>query len=469
MDRHPSRFELEMELRSFIPSAILVAAFLALSALFVSGNTAVYRGILSQMGFHPFDFPFLDMHGILATAECYRRGIDIITSNPCDVLGRTLDYSPFWLVTASLGIDTSMTMRLGLMLDIIFLCSVFFLPPAKGWGTVAVMIAALLSSAVTMALERANLDLAVFVIAMMAAGWSLRGPAWRSLGYGLITLAALVKYYPGIMLLLALRERLRFLLPLAATLLAVGALFAWLEGSALVRALDNIDTRQFPTTFSAINLPGGLVHLLAPSSELLARIAELVFASLAAGYAYAVALRGDIRGAVQSLPPRDRNLMLIGCALILGCFFTAENAPYRDIYFLFILPGLPELWREAGSAATRRRLKLLTGAILFLMWDPFFRVALEQSVAALGLGTIYSNAYWLLRGITWWSVVSILLALLFDVFLAATVDDSLRRKSRDGIEAKADTIPHSGPMSCSHPRRLSWLALTVLRTVRRVT
>jgi hypothetical protein len=430
-----------IKFRRYIPGGILVAAFLGLSALFVSGHTPAYRGILSQMGFRPFDFPFLDMHGVLATAECHRRGIDVITSNPCDVLGRTLDYSPFWLMTASLGIDTSMTIKLGLTLDVIFLFSVFFLPRPKSWSAVALMSAALLSSAVVMALERANLDLAIFAIALIAARWSLRGPAWRSLGYGLITLAALVKYYPGIMLLLALRERQRFLLLLAVTLLAVGALFAWIDGPMLVRALHNIDTRQFPTTFSAINLPESLAQLLAPSAEPLARIAELVFAALAAGYAYAIARRGKIRGAVQSLPTRDRNLMLIGCALLLGCFFTAENAPYRDIFFLFILPGLPELRRKVSSTATRRRLALLTGAILFLMWGPFFRIALEQSVAGFEVRTIYSNAFLFLRETIWWWVVSLLLALMFETFLAATLGDSVRRKSGDGIEGKAVTIP----------------------------
>lgn len=429
---------LSTRLRRFIPGAILVAAFFVLSVLFVSGNIAAYRGILSQMGFHPFAFPFLDMHGILATAECYRRGIDVIASNPCDVLGRTLDYSPFWLATAYLGIDTSMTMRLGLMLDALFLVAVFFLPPAKSWGAVAVMIAALLSSAVTMALERANLDLAVFVIAMIAAGWSLRGPVWRSLAYGLIALAALVKYYPGIMLLLALRERRRFLLPLVATLLAVGALFLWIDSAMLVRALHNIDTREFPTDFSAINLPEHLARLLGASAALSARIAEIAFASLAVFYACIIARRGDMRGAIQALPPRDRSLMLLGCALMLGCFFTAENAPYRDIYFLFVLPGLPVLWREVSNAASRRRLKLLTGAIVFLMWGPFLRLALEQSVATFGLGTIYSTAYGLLRGATWWWVVSVMLALLFDVFLAATVGDPtpFRAQARRRITAQ---------------------------------
>ena len=421
------RSESGIELCRYIPGGILIAAALALAALFLSDNSAAYRAILSQMGFRPFDFPFLDMHGMLATAECFRRGIDVISSNPCDVLGRTLDYSPFWLVTASLGIDTSMTMRLGLVLDVIFLGSVFFLPQAKSWSAVAVMSAALLSSAVAMALERANLDLAIFVIALLAAGWSLRGPVLRSLGYGLIMLAALVKYYPGIMLLLAWRERARFLLSLAAAVLAVGALFLWVEGSTLSRALHNIDTRQFPTTFSAVNLPQGLAQLVAPDAAFLARIIELVLASLAAGYAYAIARRGDLRGALHSLPPRDRNLLLIGCALILGCFFTAENAPYRDIYFLFVLPALAELWREISSAAARRRLALLTGAILFLMWAPFFRRAVEQSVAAFGLGATYANAYLFLRETIWWWVASILLALSFEAVLVATAGDTLRR------------------------------------------
>lgn len=440
MGRHAFRFESGIKLRRYIPGAILVAAFLALSVLFLAGDSGAYRAIVSQLGFRPFDFPFLDMHGVLSTAECYRQGIDVIASNPCDVLGRTLDYSPFWLVTASLGLDTGMTARLGLMLDLVFLVAVFFLPPAKSASAVAVMTAALVSSAVAMALERANLDLAVFVIAMAAAGWSLRGPAWRGLGYGLVTLAALVKYYPGIMLVLVLRERRRFLVPFAAALLAIAALFLWSDGAMLLRALHNIDTRPFPTDFGAFNLADGVARLLAPGAAFLARIVDLILALVAAGYAYAVARRGDVRAAVDALPPRDRNLMLLGCALILGCFFAAENAPYRDIYFLFVLPGLPGLWRATSSAAARRRLKRLVGAILFLMWAPFFGLAVAQSVARFGLGAIYADAYWLLREALWWWAVSIMLALSFDLFRAATVGGSAR-KSPDGIDGKAVAVP----------------------------
>jgi len=417
MARHPFCLEPASVLRRYIPGLALAASFSALSALFVLGNSAAYEGILLQMGIHPFYFPFLDTHGILATAECHREGIDVLVRNPCDVLGRTLDYSPFWLITAAFGIGTRLTMKAGLSLDLLFLFWVFFLPPARSWAAVAVMTTALLSSAVALALERANLDLAVFVIALVAAHWSLRGPTWRILGYGLITLAALVKYYPGIMFVVALRERLRFLLPLAVALLAVSTLFVWIESDALARALRNIESgTRFTMSFGAVNLPGGLLHLLAPGAERLTPIAELICAAIAAVYALATVRLGEMHDALSALPLRSRTLMLMGCVLILGCFFAAQNAPYRGIYFLLILPGLTGLWDKASSAMARRRLVLLTGAILFLMWDQFFQLALNQGIAAFGWGTTLPRfAFWFLRETAWWWVVSSLLAILLDL------------------------------------------------------
>lgn len=404
---------------------MLVATFLGLSVLFISGDASAYRGILLHMGINPFYFPFLDTHGVLATAECHRLGIDVLIDNPCDVLGRTLDYSPFWLITSTLGLGTSLTMGAGLILDLVFLISVFFLPRPKSWTAVAVMTAALLSSAVALGLERANLDLAIFVIALAAAGWSLRGWLWRSVGYGLITLAALVKYYPGIMLLLAVRERVRFFLPLVGALFVVAMLFAWFEGATFLRALHNIEKGSyFTTSFGARTFPVGLVYLIAPGADHAVPMVELLFASIAAAYAYAIARLGDMRGALQSLPPRNRNLMLIGCALILGCFFAAQNAAYRSIYFLFILPALVEMWRAAASPAARHRLMLLTGAILFLMWDQFLRLVLRQVMAAFELDTVYFFALWFLREAVWWWVVSILLAILADLLVTANADES---------------------------------------------
>ncbi len=418
--------------RSLFPGAMLVLSFCLISALFIFGYPAAYQTILWQMGINPYHFPFLDTHGILSTAECYRYGIDVIAENPCDALGRTLDYSPFWLITAKLGLGTTSTMQAGLCLDLLFLFGVFFLPAVRGWPEAAVMTFALLSSAVALALERANLDLAVFVIGILAATWSFRGPAWRALGYALIILAALVKYYPAIMLVLAIRERLRFLCAIAAVTLGVAALFVAIEGAALTRALQNIEAgTRFTNNFGAVNLPRALSVLFALAGERAVAILEWAGALIAAACAILMAKVDNLQDVIEHVPPRSRALMLAGCTLILGCFFSAENAPYRCIYFLFVLPGLTQLWRAPIGAAARQRVILATFAVLLLLWGQFFQRALGQGLIFAQVQAVPANyvqfVFWFLREILWWWVVIVLLALLLCLIEASRAGQELLR------------------------------------------
>jgi hypothetical protein len=67
---------------------------------------------------------------------------------------------------------------------------------------------------------------------------------------------------------------------------------------------------------------------------------------------------------------------------------------------------------------------LLTGAILFLMWDQFLRLVLRQVMAAFELDTVYFFALWFLREAVWWWVVSILLAILADLLVTVNAGES---------------------------------------------
>src|SRR5579864_8787119 len=117
----------------YLPPVAVSVFFILVSALFLLGNTEAYSTILWLLGVDPFRFPFLDTYGVLSTAECHAYGIDVIAENPCDVLGRTLDYSPFWLITAKLGLHTGLTQFVGVTLDLLFLFWIFFLPTVRGW------------------------------------------------------------------------------------------------------------------------------------------------------------------------------------------------------------------------------------------------------------------------------------------------------------------------------------------------
>ena len=57
-------------------------------------------------------------------------------------------------------------------------------------------------------------------------------------------------------------------------------------------------------------------------------------------YATVLAQRGTMTDRIQSLSAAESTFLLIGCVLLLGCFFTAQNLAYRGICFLFVLPAL---------------------------------------------------------------------------------------------------------------------------------
>ena len=404
----------------YLPAASLCVFFVCISLLFLLGNTQAYSAILWQLGVDPFSFPFLDAHGVLSTAECHRYGIDVLAENPCDVLGRTLDYSPFWLLTAKLGLATSWTQFAGLGLDLLFLFWLFFLPTPRGWPEAIVLTLALFSSMVALALERANLDLAIFVIAIVAAHWAMRNTIWRVLSYALIMLGALVKYYPGVLLVLAIRERLSLLTTLALATVGVTICFVVSEGDDLFRALSQIEIGPWITfSFGAQNLPrgvGAMAGHLHFDPRFAAMSVELALAAAAVLGAVTIASLEELQDGLDLLPERTRVFLLAGCALIVACFFAAQNAPYRGIYFLFILPGITTLWRAPISRTARHRFMLTGACILFLMWSQFLERAqgeiLGASDAPKSTTIITHIGFWLLREIVWWWVIAILLSLL---------------------------------------------------------
>jgi hypothetical protein len=401
----------------YLPVICLTIFLAGMSVLFLLGHTAGYSTIFWRLGVDSFAFPFLDIHGLLAATECHWKGIDVFAVNPCDVLGRPHDYSPLLL---QFRLTTEATEPLGFAVGLLFLASLLFLPASRGWPEAITLTLAFFSSAVLLAIERANIDLPIFVMAVVAANASMRSTAWRMTGYALITLAALAKFYPAVMLLLAMRERLVLLLTLAFITVALTILFVALEGTDIARAVALIPVGLwFNSGFGAQNLPRGIAALVLAIDEpppSAALSIELAFAAVSVIGSVAIAMRTNLQACLDHLTERHRVFLLIGCVLLVACFFTAENAIYRCIYFLLVLPALTMLWR-APIAPTAQRLFVLTGlGILFLMWNQFFRHARLDVVSVIGL-TEHVQAparfcFWVFRELMWWWVITILLAML---------------------------------------------------------
>jgi hypothetical protein len=103
----------------------------------------------------------------------------------------------------------------------------------------------------------------------------------------------------------------------------------------------------------------------------------------------------------------DRRLLVVGAALVAGCFFAGQSVGYRGIDLLFVISGLIALRRELVDAVARRLLTAFILSILLLMWDGLFRHALERHQ-----WEAVSTLYWLMREILWHVLAAFLIGAL---------------------------------------------------------
>jgi hypothetical protein len=397
----------------FVPAGSALAVFLTMSWLYRQGHKEAYDGILQSWGIVPFQFPFLDISGWLAAWECVRQGIDVVSFDPCDLLFRGYGSSPLWLTAAGVPLGVANTTAVGWVLDLVFIASLSLLPPPQRAVELLLMLAATLSTMVVFALERANADVVLFLLALAAGCLAERGPAARMIGYGLALLSALLKYYPIMVLVVLFRERIAVFA--AVALAATGALAVFWAGYhvEIVRGWAEISTGPYNTDlFAAKNLPfliGLLVENAAAPSRFGAAVGWVVTAGLYGGLAGAalsicrrVSRFAELRAAIAELPDGERVLLAIGSAVVAGCFFAGQSIGYRGIFLLFVMPGLLALSR---SGVRELRALCLGSAIVIvlLMWGECLRQALDG-----GFG------FWLLRELGWWWSVSVMLALVAD-------------------------------------------------------
>ncbi len=352
--------------------------------------------------------PFVDLHDILQAGACWRAGVDVYHPSFC--LHGVFNYSPFLLRAAYLPIGPRDTAFGGVLLCLAFFLSLAFLPKPASQTEFRVQLAASLSTTVFYALDQGNFDVAIFVATVFAARLIALRPQLRCAAYLAFVLAAAAKFYPVALLVTVIREPLRNVLAIGLLGIAVAAVFLGLYGPGILAALKTIPSgAPFRATFGAIDLPRGLnlLHLLTAGrvNTALAAVFRPEFSSgqtvvaltsCLLSFAALLAVFGTRERYLRALTALDTErllLLIAGSAVILFCFFAAQNVYYRAIFLLLTLPGLCQL------AARDNTQKLLVAAILFLLWEAPFRDAAEL-IPGLQI------PFWLCReGLWWWVAV----------------------------------------------------------------
>lgn len=397
-----------------IPAVAGGMLFLLLAMLWLSGATDLYTTILHFFGVAPFRFPFVDAHGVVTAIECSRRGVDVYIVNPCDVLGRLHVYSPLWLRLGVLPIDASWSEPLGLLTDLGFLASLVLLPVPRHMPGTLVLALGVLSPAVIFAMERANVDLLIFILAMLTGYLAIQSQRLRLLSYPLIVLAASLKFYPVTLMILVWREHwLRCLLIVTLSVAGIAACLLP-DKDDLLRVLHMV--QAVGGTIGAAKLPTGVVTVFHMPSWCRLLIQGLLTLAMAI---WALRLSYRLQPALRHLSEAERVFLIIGSALMAGCFLAGENFGYRAIYLLFVLPALVALAAEATDNVARTTVVLVVVA----MWGDALR-------ATPGM---FDHWLYFAQQCAWWIVITVLLACLLAMLRDSTAIETLRGFAADRL------------------------------------
>jgi hypothetical protein len=410
----PPAFGRGLAYRLVVP-AVMLCIYGALAMLWHWGPRALYFDVLRFAGIEPFRFPFLDIHAVLAAAECQRQGVEVYLSNPCDALGRPHVYSPLWLAVTPSFVGTKATAWVGLSLDLLFILSLAAVLRPRASRDILVHGLAVLSPMTVYALERANNDVVVFLLILCGGMLFMARRPYRLYSYALLLVAGMLKYYPIVLLVLLARERRRdtlaVVIAMSVTLISFGSYFH----TELGKALANIPAPSyFSDSFSAQNLPFGFGEALGDGFSRTVIDVSLLGALLTIAAVRALRTIRLLDREKLDWNEKEMQWLAIGGMLITTCFVAGQNIDYRGIYFLLLVPGLVQLHRSSRETPIRQLWAQMIAAALFLMWEEFFRRALHAIVApiaseGLSLPEVY---FWIGRELVWWWLVAGLAAIV---------------------------------------------------------
>lgn len=402
-------------------SIVCLFILFLMAAIYCWGDRDLYYATLKWWGIIPYRYPFVDMKIVLTAIDCSRYAIDIYSPNTC-MYGGWYSYSPILLGATKLPLGPDYHSWVGLFFGVAFLAALSVLPPSMSWKEFWIRTLATLSTVTVFALERTEFDVPIFLIVVTGVVLSLRPTGVRFLGYAIFVFAALLKYYPLVLMLLVARERFRTAVWIAlATIAAVCSfILATTYETLQIVGLAPVGS-PFADYFGARNLPLGItlieVGRLPLTDDAKFRMPLSALGQIALGillvytaWTAARSFRADSRQAAE-LPPAHLAFLVAGGALMVGCFFAVQNAGPRAIFLLMALPGLFAMASAAEGRSARRPMALICG-VLFLLWEGFFygiEEALSHHVPPM---VPLHFLYWIAREMVWWWVMARLAGLV---------------------------------------------------------
>jgi len=285
-----------------------------------------------------------------------------------------------------------------------FLCCYFYAINIQSWKECLYASVLLLSPAVVLGLERANIDLIIFIFLVVTCRViCVKSRPAQILAYGLLYLISILKFYGFIaysVYLLICKSRFSFI-KVAGLTIVLAVLFLWLTLSDY--ADFSMPDPSGNWTFGAkmIFWFGG-TNLLS-SNSLISGVSAGVWFLI---FLLVIFKRGGSVDVSKNSSEFERILFVAGSSIGLEAFVLMSNYDYRCV---FLLICVPYLWRLRYLKVAYARIALIL--LLPVLWYQTV-ISLSYSLHSMGIlsPSMVNWFIWAEQPITWLLMINILLA-----------------------------------------------------------
>lgn len=304
---------------------------------------------------------FADLRTITGGAASYAQGFDPMIINPGDPWQRTLNYPRVWQSLYPMGVNQSHTTYIGIALILLFFVGICLVLPHASYFMVLLVMAAVLSPATLLGIERGNIDLLMFFLAALSAVTVKR---WYVFSVIVVLLGFVLKLFPIFGCAVLLGASRSTVSRYAVAILAFVALYIGLTYSDLILIKEG--TPQSISLSYGLNVLWMNIASLDPTIGEYARFLSYLAVLVSLWYACTALFRADFMLG-NSSQAVYLDAFRSGAAIYVGTFLLGNNWDYRLMFLILTVPQLV-IWVKDSARYIAVGSSVVLSSIFVSLW-----------------------------------------------------------------------------------------------------
>ena len=325
---------------------LLIFLFFSIIIYFLITKQIIYPTIIPMVKNGVINL-FADWSVILNANICQEKGYDVYLNNPCDQWSRKHVYGDVLLYIPYIrNFPNFYFTYLPLVLNLTFLYTIINFFKFKSKNEYFFLPFIVLSAPVILAIERANIDIVIFLMVfLMAKNKNIL------INYLILILTTISKFYPICMVIIFLfKKNIKKIFINMVIFLLIISIILFFQSESLIKIFNN--KNQFSSSgIYNFSFKGGLDFLLDLNifiGDKNYNFIKYLYLTFALILPIVMTIYFNFKKIINNISISsllyensfENRLYILSSTLILFCYFTFSNFFYREIFFLGLIPWL---------------------------------------------------------------------------------------------------------------------------------